>query len=244
MIGAWRVKSRVDAIGLAVFQTADEALGFLDIQLDHVSRGLERSRHSVDTMAGNASRLQNAGADVREECKTLIQTLDVIHQELKSAETGLDTGVAIASGISRVSMAVISSEYAASRPEATGWMVAVEVRDFMDSVSASLIRLQILRGELVHLQDTGIVTREVALGIIERVARLDQVVTALSGRIERLDAKVAAARAACKSLGRKLQLWNLVAMGVACTVSLWFGFSQVVVIVLGWRIRKPCTEKN
>jgi hypothetical protein len=229
IIGAWVVKSRVDAVGLAVFQTADEALGFLDIKLGLVSQALERSRDSVGTMARNAARLQNAEADVRQECESLLQTLDGIRQELKSAESWLDSSIAIANGISRVSMAAISSEYAASRPEAAGWMVAREVQVFVDSVIATLAKLQALRMELTHVLDTGRITREVALGIVERVAQLDQVVTGLNGRIDNLDAKVATARASCKTLGQKLQRWNLVATVVACTISLWFGISQILV---------------
>lgn len=237
-ICAWNVMSRLDAAGQAVFQTADEALGFVNDKLNRVSQALEHSRDSVDTMARTATRLQNAGADARQECQTLLQILNAAHQELKSAESWLDSSLAVANGVSRVSTAVLASDFAAARPDAAGLLAAREIRTFADSVTAILVRLQALRTDLLQVLDTGIATREFTLGLIDRLAQLDPIVAGLIGRIEALTGKVATARASCMALGLRLHRWNRAATGIACLVFLWFAASQVVVMAQGWRMRK------
>ena len=75
---------------------------------------MDKSQQRVGGLSRIAERLKNVEADASKECRPLLQTLDEVFDELKSAESWLDTSHAVASGVSRVSDAVVSSEYAAS----------------------------------------------------------------------------------------------------------------------------------
>ena len=110
IIGVWLGKSRVDAVGTAVFGATDDALAFVDVKFDRVKEVVERSRHRVSGISRIAERLTNAKADARKDCESLLQALDDVYQGLKSAESWLDSSHAVASGVSRVSAAVASSD--------------------------------------------------------------------------------------------------------------------------------------
>jgi len=236
IVGAWVGKSRVDAVVTAVFGTADEALGFVDIKLDRVKQVLERSHHRVSDMLRIAERLKSTEANARKECEPLLQTMEEVYQDLKSAESWLDSSHALASGVSRVSEAVVSSEYAASRQESAGLTVAREVQAFADAVTDALAKLQAIRLELIELRDTGKLVRKVTVGIIARVADLDRKLASMCTRIEKLDAKVATTRASCADLSQSFCGWTLVAAVMVTVVVVWFGISQIVMMGCGWRL--------
>lgn len=239
ILGALAVKNRVDAIGHSVFQAADNGLVFLETKIDLVGPALERSHDATGRLAHHAARLQNAGADIRQESTNLLQTLEVLSRELKSAGSWMDSCLAIANSISSVSAAVASSEHSASQPEAAAGRLAREVREFSDSVITALNKVQTVRSELVRLLDSGVVTREIALGFIDRITQLERVVAALNERVEKLKGKTAEARTACRTFEQKTQRWTLAATVAASTIPLWFGISQLVMIKLGWHLRKP-----
>jgi hypothetical protein len=238
IIGIWVGKSRVDAVGIAVFGTADETLAFVDIKLDRVKQVIERSRHRVSGISRIAERLKNAEAEARKDSEPLLQAVDEVYQELKSAESWLDSSHAVASGVSRVSEAVASSDFAATRQESTGVAVALELQQFADAVAAALAKLQAMRLELIELRDTGKLARDIALGILARVADLDGRLANLAIRIENLDTRVATTRASYADLGQRLGRWTVVAAVVASVILMWFGISQIVTMAYGWRLRK------
>ncbi len=57
-IGVWVVKSRVDAVGTAVFGTADDAFAFVDAKLDCVKYVVEKSRQRVSGISRIAERFR------------------------------------------------------------------------------------------------------------------------------------------------------------------------------------------
>ena len=238
IVGAWVGKSRVDAVGTAMFETADDALGFVDTKLDRVKQVLERSRHRVSDMSRIAERLKNAEANARKEYEPLLQTMEEVYQELKSAESWVDSSHAVASGIGRVSEAVTSSDFAASRQESIGVAVALELQQFADAVADALAKLQAMRLELIELRDTGKLARDIAVGILARVADLDGKLANLAARIEKLDARVATTKVSCADLGQRFARWTIVAAVVASVILVWFGISQIVMMAYGWRLRK------
>lgn len=237
--GSWWAKNRVDTAGAAVFQAADNAFVFVDAKLDLVKQGLGQSRSRVVDLSRFADRLKNAEVDVRQECQPLLKTLEDIHQELKWAESWLDSCQALADGLSQISSATLSSDYAATRPDSTGVAVAREVHALSESVADALAKIQALRTELANLRDTGVITRTVTLGVIDRVAVLDAKVADLCDRIDTLDAKVATARVSFAEQGRKFRWWTLAAAVAASLLPLWFGLSQIIVAVYGWRMAHP-----
>jgi chromosome segregation ATPase len=236
IITVWVGKSRVDAVGTAVFGTADEALGFVDVKLDRVKQALERSRRRVSDMSRIASRLKSAEADAREECQPLLQTAEGVYQDLKSAESWLDSSHALASGVSRVSEALVSSDYAAAHQESAGVMVAREIQAFADAVTDALTKLQALRSELNELRDKGNVARKVAVGIIAHVADLDGRLARLCARIEKLDEKVSTTKASCAELQQTFCWRTLVAAVLVTVILVWFGISQIAMVHYGWRL--------
>lgn len=116
--------------------------------------------------------------------------------------------------------------------------MAREVHALSASVADALAKLQALRTELEKLQESGVLARNVTLGIIDRVAVLDAKVADLCSRIDQLDVKVVAARESFAEQARKLRWWTLAAAMVASLLPLWLGYSQVVVGLLGWRMAK------
>ena len=202
IIGVWLGKSRVDAVGTAVFGATDDALAFVDVKLNRVKEVVERSRHRVSGISRIAERLTNAKADARKDCESLLQALDDVYQGLKSAESWLDSSHAVASGVSRVSAAVASSDFAASRQDSTGVAVALELQQFADAVADALAKLQAVRVKIIEFRDTGKLARDIAVGIVARVADLDKTLAKLVARIENLDARVATTRASCAACGR------------------------------------------
>jgi hypothetical protein len=84
-----------------------------------------------------------------------------------------------------------------------------------------------------------VLARQVTLGITERVAILDGKVAALQARIDQLAEKVADARNVFSAQDRKFKWWTLAAALAASVLPLWFGYSQIVVGLLGWRRAHP-----
>ena len=215
IIGIWAAKSRVDAVGTVMLGTADDALAFVDTKLDRVKQVLDESRHRAGGISRIAERLKNAQADAKKECEPLLQVLDEVCQKLKSAKSWVDSSHAVASGISRVSQAVISSDFAASRQGSIGVAVAIDLQQFADAVADVLARLQAMRLELIELRDTGKLTRGIAVAFLARLADLDGRLANLAGRIENLDARVAATRASCADFGARMRRWTVVAVVMA-----------------------------
>ncbi len=244
IIGVWMGKSRVDTVGTAVFGTADDALAFVDTKLDRVKDVVERSRHRVSGISRTAERLRNAEADARKECEPLLQALDEVYQELKSAESWLDSSHAVASGISRVSEAVVSSEFAASRQDSKGVALAADVQEFAGDVADALAKVQAMRQELIELRDTGKLAREVAVGIITRLADLDGRLANMAARMENLDARVGAAKVRCADLGQRFGWWTFVVAAAVSLVLLWFGISQIVTMGYGLRLVSAASQSS
>lgn len=238
IFGVWTGKSRLDALGAAVFGTADEALGFVGTKLDRVRQVLDESQQRVSGLSRIAERLRTAEADVSKECEPLLQTLDRVFDELKAAESWLDSSHAVARGVSRVSEAVVSSEYAASHQDSAGVAVAGKVQEVSDDLADSLAKLQAIRKELIELRDKGKLTRQIALGIIGRVADLDGRLASLSARIGDLNTKVATARTSCTALGKKVRWWTTIAAATLTAVVVWFGVSQIGMMIYGWQLAR------
>jgi hypothetical protein len=235
-IGVWLVKNRLDAVGTAVFGTADDALAFVDIRLDRAKQVVEKSRQRVSGISKIAERLKNAEADARIDCEPLLKALDEVYQELKSSESWLDSGHAVASGVSRVSEAVTSSDFAASRQDSVGVALALELQDFADAVADALARLQALRSQLIGLRDSGKLARDIAAGIVARLADLDGKLANMVARIENLDSRVGETRARCADLGQRFGWWTVFGAVIVSVVLLWFGFSQIVMMGYGRRL--------
>jgi hypothetical protein len=236
IIGIWAAKRRVDAVGTAVLGTADDALAFVDTKLDRVRQVLDESRHRARGISRIAERLKNTQADARKDCEPLLQVLDEVYQKLKSAKSWVDSSQAVASGISRVSQAVTSSDFAASRQASIGVAVVIELQQFADAVADVLAKIQAMRLELIELRDTGKFTRNIAVGILARLADLDGKLANLAGRIENLDARVAATRASCADFGARLARWTVMAVVMANVILVWFAISQIVMMAHGWQL--------
>ena len=239
IVGVWMVKSRVTAVCTAAFSAADESLDFVKAKLDRVQHTLVKSRQRVSGISRAAERLGDEKANARRESEPLLQALDEVFQQLKAAESWLDSCHAVASGVSRVSEAVVSSEYAASHEDSAGIAIAQRMQELSASVTDVLAKVQAVRQELIQIRDTGRLARKVAANVVAHVADLDGKLANLSARIEKVDAKVEHTKTFCADLGKKVERWiNIVA--VALTILLaWFGISQISMTGWGWRLMQP-----
>ncbi len=235
IVGVWMVKSRVKAIGNAAFSAADDSLDFVNAKSDRVQQALNKSRQRVGWISKAAERLQDETADARKESEPLLLALDEVFRELKAAESWLDSCHAVASGLSRVSEAVVSSEYAASHEDSAGIAIAQRIQELSESVADALAKLQSVRQELVALRDTGKLARTVVVTIVAHVADLDGKVANLSARLEKFDSKVAHAKASVAEVRLKVRWWIRIAAVALTVLMAWFGVSQIGMIGRGWR---------
>ena len=230
------VKSRVAAVCIAAFSAADESLDFVNANLDRVKQALDKSRQRVGGISRATERLRDEKANARKESEPLLQALDEVFQQLKAAESWLDSCHAVASGVSRVSEAVVSSEYAASHEESAGIAIAKRMQELSESVEDVLAKVQAVRRELIQIRDSGRLAREVAASVVAHVADLNGKLANVSARIEKVDAKVERTKASCADVGMKVERWISIAT-VALTILLaWFGISQISMTGQGWRL--------
>ena len=244
IVGVWMVKSRAEAIGNAVFSTADESLVFVDAHVDRVKQAVDKSRQRMNGISKEAERLKDERADARKDAEPLLQTLDEVFQELKAAESWLESSRAAAQGVARISEAVVSSQYAASHEESTGVEIAQRVQDVAGKVAEVLATLQLLRQEIVAARDTGRLAREVVARVIARVADLDGKLTAISARLEKFDARVEQTKASIGHFQRRIHWWVVVTAVAITMLLVWFGISQASMTGHGWQIMqgKRATE--
>ncbi len=235
IVGVWIVKSRVKAIGNAAFSAADDSLNFVNAKIDRVQQALDKSRQRVGWISNAAERLKDETADARKESEPLLQALDEVFQQLKAAESWLDSCHAVASSVSRVSEAVVSSEYAASHEDAAGIAIAQRIQELSESVADALAKLQSVRQELVDLRDTGKLARKVVVTVVVHVADLDGKLANLSARLEKFDGKVAHAKVSVAELRLKVHWWIRIAAVALTVLMAWFGVSQIGMIGRGWR---------
>ena len=175
----------------------------MNAKMDRVKKALDSSRQRVSWISKAAERLKDERTDARKESEPLLQALDEVFQQMKAAETWLDSCHAVASGVSRVSEAVVSSEYAASHEESAGIAIAKRMQEVSESVTEALAKLQSVRQELVNLRDTGKLARKVVVTIVAHVADLDGKLANISARLEKFDNKVTQTKASCAELGLK-----------------------------------------
>ena len=237
IIGIGMAKNQVEAVGEVVLEAADDSLAFVDDKLDRAKQVLSRSREPIRLLSRAAERLQRKEPATRKEVTSLLQTLDEkVFQELKSAQSWLDSAHAVAAGVGRVSQAVASSEYAASHQDTVGTAMAQRVQEFSESVADILAKLQAIREELVQLRDTRAAAREVAVRIVARLADLETRLNNLTTRIETLDGRLAETRGNVGDLSQRLPWWTGIGALVLSVLPLWFGVSQVIMIGHGWRL--------
>lgn len=235
IVGLWTVKSRVNAIGNAAFSAADDSLAFVDAKIDRVKEALDKSRQRVGWISKAAERLRDVKADARKESEPLLQALDEVFQQLRAAGSWLDSCDAVASGVSKLSEAVVTSEYAASHEDATGIAIAQRIQELSEAVTDALANVQSVRQELVDLRDTGKVAQEVVATVVAHVVDLDGKLANLSARLENVGSKVTQTKASVDVLHQRLHWWTAFA-AVALTVLLaWFGISQIGMVGHGWR---------
>jgi chromosome segregation ATPase len=236
IVGVWMVKSRVDAVSDAALEAADRSLAFVDDKLGQVEEILKRGQQPVTLLSTAAKRLQRQEPEAKEEIMSLLRQLDdTVFQELKSAESWLDSAHAIAVGVDSVSEAVVTSDYAATRQDTVGMALAERLRQCSESLAEILAKLQLLREEVVQLRNTAVVSREVAARLVARVADVDGKMNRLASGINRLDVRVAEIRANVGDLKQKVPWWTTVAAMLLTLLPVWFTVTQIVMALQGWR---------
>jgi len=238
IVGVWLVRGRVEAVGNAVFSAADDSLVFVDAKIDRVKQAVDNSRQRVSGISKLAERLRDAQTDARKEAEPLLQAIDEVFSQLKAAESWLDSSLAAAKGVAKVSEAVVSSQYAASHEDATGIAIAQRLQEVSGRVAEALGKLQVVRQDIVEARDTGKLAREVAARIISRVADLDGRLAIISERMDKFDARVAMAKASIDGLQQRVHRWIIVAAVAISAIFGWFAVSQISMMGLGWRMTR------
>ncbi len=236
--GVWMLKGRVEAVSQAVFGAADKSLVFVDAAVDRVEQALDASRRRVSGMSKAVERLRNPAADAKEESEPLLQVLEEVYQQVKAAESWLESSRALVQGVSSVSEAVVSSDYAASHEDSAGIAIAQRVQELSERVAEVLATLQVVREEIIELRDKGQLAREIAARVAARVVDLDGKLARVSSRLEEFHAKVAHTKASLGDLEQRVHWWVLVAAAAITMLFVWFGISQIGMVGHGWRVMR------
>lgn len=238
VFATWMLKSRVEAVSHAVFGAADKSLVFVEGAVDRVEQALDRGRRRVNWISKAVERLRNAAADAKEDSEPLLLALEEVYQQVKAAESWLESSRAVVQGVGSVSEAVISSEYAASHEDSTGIALAQRVQELSERVAEVLATLQDLRNELIELRDKGQLARAIAGRVAARVVDLDGKLARVSARVEEFRAKVARTKASLGDLQQRVHWWILVAAVAITILFAWFGISQIGMVGHGWRVMR------
>ena len=239
IVGVWMVKSRVETVSDAALEAADRALAFVDDKLGRVEEILKRGQQPVTLLSTAAERLQRQEPEAKEQVTSLLRQLDdTVLQELKSAQSWLDSAHAIAVGVDRVSEAVVTSDYAATRQDTVGMALAERLQQSSESVAEILAKVQSLREDLAQLRDTAVVSREVAARLLARAVDLEERMNRLATGIEQLDVRVAEIRTDVVDFMQRVPWWLTVAALLLTLLPVWFAVSQVVTALQGWRLMR------
>jgi methyl-accepting chemotaxis protein len=239
IVGVWMVKSRVEDVSNAAFEAADKSLALVNDKLGQVEEILKRGQQPVTLLSKAADRLRRQEPEANEQATLLLRQLDdAIFQELKSAQSWLESAHAIAAGVDRVFEAVVSSDYAATRQDTVGIALAERLQQSSESVSEMLDKLKSLRGEIVHLRDTAVVSRDVAARLVALVVDAEEKMNRLASGIEKLDARVAEIRVDVGDLKQRVSWWTTAAALLLTLLPVWFAVSQVVTANLGWKLMR------
>lgn len=240
--GVWTIGKRVEALGNVVFSTVDESLIFVDAKVQRVQQAVNKCRTCVRGLSLAAQRLAEKNADLPKESEPLRQGLGEIFQQLNDAQSWLESGRAAAQGVSRISAAVVSSEYAAAHEESAGVALAQRVRELSDALAAALRAVQVWRNELIELRDSGRLARQIAASTVARVADLNGKLGNVSVRLEKFQAQVQGTKASIAGLQRRIHRWLAVAAVGLSAVCLWLGISQISMLGHGRRIMRARTR--
>jgi chromosome segregation ATPase len=220
-------------------EAADTSLALVNDKLGQVEEVLKRGQQPVTLLSNAADRLQRQEPEAKEQVTSLLRQLDdTVFQELKSAQSWLDSAHAIAAGVDRVSEAVVSSDYAATRQDTVGMALAERLQQSSQSVAEMLDKLKSLRGEIVQLRDTAVVSREVAARLAARVVDVEEKMNRIASGIEKLDVRVADIRVDVGDLKRQVPVWTTVAALLFTLLPVWFAVSQVLTAFQGWRLMR------
>lgn len=245
VVGVWLLRARVEAIDHAVFSAAQRSLGVLDAGVERVQHALDKSRQRVRQISPALERLRNTAVDTRRESEPLLQSLEEVYQQVKAAESWLDSSQAAVQGMAWVSDAVVSSQYAATHQESASMALAQRVRELSETIADVLARLQELRGKLIELRDRGQLVREVAVRIVARVADVDGRLANVSSRLEKFGAGLANTKAALSDHQQRLHRWIAIVCLATSLLLAWFGISQIAMLRHGWlRSRADDTSRR
>jgi hypothetical protein len=101
-----------------------------------------------------------------------------------------------------------------------------------------------MRAQLVEFMDKGKMARDVAVGIIARVADLDGRLANMAARIEKLDATMAATRDSCVTFAVRFHWWSFIGTAAVSLTLFWFGLSQIVMMGWGWRLVSAAPQQQ
>lgn len=239
IVGVWIVKSHVDVLGDRVFEAAEDSIVFMDEKLDRIEGVLKTSHRRIGLLSKSMNRLPQKEAEIKAEATSLLKTLnDEVFEPLKSAQTWLDSTHAVAMGVSTISEAVVSSDYAASHEDSVGVRMVGQVQDVSDAVVEILTTLTEVRQGLIDIRDNVLSARRIALMIVARLAQVEKRMANLCGRIEAFHARVVEMKGEIATVRGNSQWWTMLGAVLTTLLLAWFAASQIGMVLHGWSLAK------
>ena len=239
IVGVWVAKCHVDAIGERLFEAADDSLAFMDKRLDRVETAFGNVHRRIGKLATAVDRFPQNQSEAETESKSLLKTLDEeVFEQLKSAQTWLDSAHAVAVGVGKVSEAVVSSDYAASHEDSVGVAIAERLQDISESTVEILTTLRDARQGIVDLRDNFGAARRLAVSIVARLTQAESRMAKLCQRTERLHARVAEMKEGIADARASFQRWTMLGAVLLSLFLAWFAASQVGMVMHGWALAR------
>jgi len=234
IIGIWMAKSRVDTLGDGVFDATDDSLAFIDEKLDRIEGVFKNSHRRVGLLSKSLNHLPQKDAEIQAEAKSLQKTLEAeVFEPLRSAQTWLDSTHAVAVGTSKISKAMVSSQYAVSHEDSVGIMMVEQLQEFSDDVVEILTTVQEVRQQLIDIRDDAVSARRIAVAIVARLARVETKMANLCRRIETFHAKVAGLKGEIVAARVTSRRWTMLGAVLISLLLIWFAASQIGMVVHG-----------
>ena len=239
IIGVWITKSRVDVVGDKVFEATEDSLAFMDKKLDRIERAFKISHRRVELLSSGVNRLTQKDSKIKAKATSLLKTLDEeVSEPLKSAQSWLDSTHAVAVGVSKISEAVVSSNYAASHEDSVGVAMVGQLQDASEAVVDILTTLKEARQGLIDIRDNVLSARRIALAIVARLAQVEKRMANLCGRIETFHARVVEMKGEIAAARGNFHWWTMFGAVLITFLLAWFAASQIGMVLHGWSLAK------
>jgi len=141
-------------------------------------------------------------------------------------------------GVSEISEAVVSSDYAASHEDSMGVAMVGQLQDVSEAVVEILTSLKEARQGLIDIRGDVLSARRIALMIVARLVQVEKRMANLCGRIETFHARVVEMKGEIAAMRGNYHWWTMFAAVALTFLLTWLAASQIGMVLHGLSLTK------